>query len=92
MDKSEFLVQGKSAFVRSDNSIELQNAEPAFLPLGQGMAHEHLPDVVPTPFPGDGIAGVANMTASPDIVRMQDIKADDLPGFFVLSQSGKRLR
>lgn len=56
------------------------------------MPHKHLSDVVATTFRGNGIAGIANMPASPDIVRMQNIKADNLSGFPVLGQSGERLR
>ena len=92
LNKAEFPIQRKSPFVCPDNGIELQNAEPAFFSLHNGMANKCFPDVMSSPFRGNGITGVADMPATPDIVRMQDIKSDYLSGFFVPRKSGEGLR
>ena len=82
-NKAEFPIQRKSSFVCPDNGIELQNAEPAFFSLHNGMANKCFPDVMPSPFRSNGITGVADMSATSNIVRMQNIESGNLSGFFV---------
>ena len=91
LNKAEFPIQRKSAFVCPDNGIELQNAEPAFFSLHNGMANKRFPDVTPSPFRSNGITGVADMSATSNIVRMQNIESGNLSGFFVPGKPRERL-
>ena len=92
LNKAEFPIQRKSAFVCPDNGIELQNTESAFFSLIDGMANKRFPDMMPSPFRSNGITGVADMSATPDIIWMQDIKSDYLSGFFVPRKACEGLR
>lgn len=92
LNKAEFPIQRKSAFVCPDNGIELQNTESAFFSLIDGMANKRFPDMMPSPFRSNGITGVADMSATSDIIWMQDIKPDYLSGFFVPCKTCEGLR
>jgi hypothetical protein len=91
LNESELAIKSKSAFVCPDDGIELQDAESAFFCPAHGVADKRFPDMMPSPVRYNGIAGVADMPASPDVVRMQDIKPGDLSGFFVSGKSCKGL-
>jgi len=91
LNESKLAVQRKSAFVRSDNGVELQNTESAFFGPTYGIADKCFPDMMSSPFRSNGITGVADMPAAPDVVRMKDIEPGDLFGFFVPGKPGERL-
>lgn len=91
LNESELAIKSKSAFVCPDDGIELQDAESEFSCPTHGVADKRFPDMMPSPFRGHGITGIADMSASSDVVRMQNIESGDFSGFFVPDKSCKRL-
>ena len=49
-NKAELAIQCKSAFVCSDNSVELKDAESESFCPTHGVADKRLPNVMPSPF------------------------------------------
>ena len=61
-----------------NDSVELQNPEAVFCTLFQAVQNEFLTDVLTAEFGADGIACVADVSASADIVRVEDIETGDI--------------
>ena len=91
LNEAELAIKSKSAFIRPDDGVELQDAESKFFCTIYGVADKCLSGVMPSPFRCNGITGVADMSATPDVVRMQDIKSGDFSGFFVPGKPCKSL-
>ena len=49
-NKTELAIQCKSAFIRPDDGVELQNTESALLSLIDGMADKCFSNVMSSPF------------------------------------------
>ena len=59
------------------NCVKLQNPKPDPFCLRQTVFHKLRTDMKPSAFCSYRITGIADMTASSDIVRMQDIESHD---------------
>ena len=63
--------------------IELHDFETEASRHLQRMLYQLVTDVLSPPALFHGIAGVGDVTAATHIIRVQDIKTDELPGFTV---------
>ena len=61
--------------------IELEHAKPVLLSLNEAVLHQHFPDMQAATCCADRIAGVADVSAPPHIVGMQDVQPVNLSSF-----------
>ena len=74
LDETQLPVQRKSRSVGADNRVELKDPETQLLPLRQTVADKSLADMAAPAVTAHRVAGVADMTAAPDIVGMKNIE------------------
>ena len=74
-----------------DNGVELEDAESMGLGLLKAIQDKFLADVLSATGRTDGVAGVCDVPASPDIVGMKDVKSDN-PDAFIRRHADIRLR
>ena len=79
--KTKPLIQMAGMNIALDHSIELEDSKAMLRGLFQAVQNQFLSDVKSAAGRCYGIARVADMAATPDIVRMQDIEADDMAFF-----------
>lgn len=79
LGKTELLIEMQGNLVGCYDSIELQNAETEFLADDHGILNQLFADVPASDTFLYCIAGVADMTASAYVVRVQDIQAESVP-------------
>ena len=84
LSETELLIKIQGNLVGCYDSIELQNAETEFLADDHGILNQLFADVPASDTFLYCIAGVADMTASAYVVRVQDIQAEYLSRLFVL--------
>ena len=81
LSKSDPLVQMTGMDVALNNSVELKNFEAYFLRPRHTVKHELLADMLTPAFRADSVARIADVSASSNVVGMQDVQADDLAAF-----------
>ena len=74
-----------------DHGVELEDAESVGLGLLKAIQDKFLADVLSATGGTDGVAGVCDVPASPDIVGMEDVKSDN-PDAFIHRHADIRLR
>ena len=89
--KSQFLVQGDGRRIAAYHGVELQDAKPQFLSFLHAVCYQLFPDMLSSPALFYSVAGIADMPAAPDIIRVKDIQTGNLTAFFIVSNAGKRL-
>ena len=82
LDEAQTLIQVARMRVAGDDSVELQHAEAVRPALPQAVGHERFARVQAARGALDRVAGVADMAAATDIVRVQDIEPDHLSARF----------
>ena len=75
--ESQSLIEVQGMGVGCNNGIELKDAESMLCSLLQRVLYQLFADVHPSSSFLHGIACIADMTATANIVRMKDIQADD---------------
>ena len=85
-DKSQLFVQFPCCIIFLYNRIELQNAESHLPSLMQAVPHQLFPDFLPSVSGLYSIAGITDMSAPSNIVRVQDIHTHNLCGFCIISR------
>lgn len=73
MGEADPLVQMSGVDITLDNSVELKNLIAYFFRPCDAVKHELFTDMLPSAFGADGIARVADVSASADIVGMKDV-------------------
>ena len=76
--KAEAFVEVSCVDVGSDDGVELHDAEVMGGALFQTVTDEFFTDMKPAAVTADGVAGVADMSASSYIVGMENVQAIDL--------------
>ena len=76
--ESKTFIQVSGMRIALNDSVELQNPEAVFCTLFQAVQNEFLTDVLTAEFGTYGIACVADVSASADIVRVEDIETGDI--------------
>ena len=69
--------------IRRNNRIKLKNSKAVFLSLLQGILHKLFAYMQSSGGRTDGIACIAYMTASADIIGVQDIESEDRSVFIL---------
>lgn len=77
--KADPLIQMPCVHIRSNDRIKLQDAKAQLMGFRDAVFHKHLSDMQSPACGSYRIAGVRDMAASADIVRVQDIKPQDFP-------------
>ena len=90
--KTKSLIQVDSVNICCDHSIELEDAEAQKRSLFQAICYEFFSDVFTPDIAFDCVAGICNMPAPANIVRMKDINADHLTCHRVFRHTGIALR
>ena len=90
--KSEFLVEFECRRICRNNRIELQNPKADFLGLREAILYEKFSDMLTALVLLDRIARIRNMSAAPDIVRVENVQPDHLAGVRINSDARERLR
>ena len=73
LSEADPYVQMTSMDIALNNSVELKNFEAYFLCPRDTVKHELLADMLTPAFRADSVARVADMSASPDVVGVQDV-------------------
>ena len=89
--ETEFFIKMERRMVRRNHSVELHKPESEFGGFLEGMGYDCFADMPVADVGSDRIACVGNMSASADIVGMEDIKSDSFAGFGIKCDSGKIL-
>ena len=77
-DKSQLLIQSQRISVGGDHCIKLQDAKPQFLSFLHAVCYQLFPDMLSSHALFYSVAGIADMPAAPDIIRMKDVQPDNL--------------
>ena len=72
--------------IAGNNSIKLQDAEAMEFSLNKTVGDQFLSDMKSPCLGADCIAGIADMSAPSNIVRVQDIHTHNLCGFCIISR------
>ena len=75
--EAEMFVEMSCVDVGGDDGIELHDAEVMGSTLFQTVTDKFFADMKPAAVTADGIAGVADMPASPYVVRMKNVQSID---------------
>ena len=73
LSEANSFVQVTCVDVRFNNSVELKNFKADFLCLSYTIKHELFADMLSSALGADGIARVADMSAAPDVVGVQNV-------------------
>ena len=91
LGKTKPLVEVPGMDITLDYGVELEDAESVGLGLLKAIQDKFLADVLSATGRTDGVAGVCDVPASPDIVGMKDVKSDN-PDAFIRRHADIRLR
>ena len=83
LHESQSFIQVPCVDIAFNNSIELHNRKAKFLTHFQTVFYQLLPNVKSTAGRRYRITGIADMPTASDIVRVQNIEANDLPGIIL---------
>ena len=78
LHKAQPLIKMPRMDVRSNDCIKLQNSKSMCRALRQAIPHQLFPNVQAARISANGIAGIADMTASAYIVGVQNVQAINL--------------
>lgn len=81
--KTELFIQEKGRFIRTDYRIELQYLKAQIFALFHAVFHQNFTDPLAAFATLDGITGITDMPATPDVIGVEDIKPDHFAGFFL---------
>ncbi len=73
LPKADPLIQVSGVDIAFDYRIELKDHEAALFCLCHAIQHKLFADMLTSAFGADGVACIADVTAAPDVVRVQDI-------------------
>lgn len=91
LGEAKFFIQTQRGLVALDHRVELENPKSQIFSFPKTMFYQLFADMVPSPIRMDGVTGIADMSATTDIVGVQDIAADDFPALLFAGQASKRL-
>ena len=74
LNKAQFFIKGKSGSIGADNGIELQNTKIQIFCHGKTVADQLFSYMLSPGVPPYRVACIADMSAAPDIIGVQDIK------------------
>ena len=89
--KTQFLIKPERRHIACDHRIELQDAIPHFLCLFHAVANEFLSDSLAAMGTLHRITCVTDVSASPYIIRMQNVHPNNFPAPDFPCNAGKRL-
>ena len=78
LNETQSLIQMSGMNIAFHNGIELEHTETKILSVFQTVKHQFFTDMLSPACGGYRITGIADMSASPYIIRMQDIQSDNL--------------
>lgn len=91
LHKSQPFIQMPGMNVRSNDRVKLQDAKTVCRSLHQTILHQLFPNVQAACILTNGIAGIADMTASTHIIGMQNIQAINFSRINILRNGTKSL-
>lgn len=77
--KAKLFIKMQRAVVGGHHRIKLQNAKAQFFPHAHAVGHQMSADVLPTQTALYRVAGVADVTAAPNVVGVQNIQPHHSP-------------
>ena len=91
LDKSETFVEMPCVNIAGNNGIKLQDAESMKLSLNETVRNQFFADMKASCLGADRIAGVTDMTAPANIIRMKNVKSQYFAIVCIFSYSSVRL-
>ncbi len=82
LHKAQSFIQMSRMYVAFYNGVKLKHLKAVFAGFFQAIHYQFLSDVLSTAFCIYRIAGITDMSAPADVIRMQDIQTDDLTVIF----------
>lgn len=90
--KAELFIQFQRGVICADNCVKLKYAKAKPFSLFHTVRNKNFADMPSAQVAPDRVARVAYMSASADIVRVQNIQSDRFAAFLVIGYSRKGLR
>ena len=87
LDKAKTFIEMSRVNIAGNNSIKLQDAEAMEFSLNKTVGDQFLSDMKSPCLGADCIAGIADMTAPADIIRMKDVKSQNISSVRILCYS-----
>ena len=87
LDKAKTFIEMSRVNIAGNNSIKLQDAEAMEFSLNKTVGDQFLSDMKSPCLGADCIAGIADMTAPADIIRMKNVKSQNIPSVRILCYS-----
>ena len=91
LDKAKTFIEMSCVNITGNNSIKLQDAETMEFSLNKTVGDQFLSDMKSPCLGADCIAGIADMTAPADIIRMKNVKSQYFAIVCIFSYSSVRL-
>lgn len=87
LDKAKTFIEMSRVNIAGNNSIKLQDAEAMEFSLNKTVGDQFLSDMKSPCLGADCIAGIADMTAPADIIRMKNVKSQNISSVRILCYS-----
>lgn len=82
--KAQPFIEMTGVGIGTDDSVKLKDPEAVYFSLFHAIHDKLFPDVQTADGRSDGITCIADVTAAPDVVRVQNIESQNLPGSSIL--------
>ena len=87
LDKAKTFIEMSRVNIAGNNGVKLQDAEAMEFSLNKTVGDQFLSDMKSPCLGADCIAGIADMTAPADIIRMKNVKSQNISSVRILCYS-----